>query len=231
MKAILFDLDNTLIVKSPTIPEKWRAALCDAGHCVSSDDTLRAFAECEMWVGRQIQLENETGVRMSDKDFLNGVMGCCTDTLGLEKKAGELLAPIWAGRYAKEYRLMPGAKETLERLKARGLRLGIVSNNNAAIRSTLEGLGIIRLFDAIVISEEVGLYKPDPRILLYACAELETAPEDALYVGDHPFDVVCANEAGVPSAWIPVSRYMRLPHNTRPPQYRLSSLDEIIGIV
>ena len=86
-------------------------------------------------------------------------------------------------------------------------------------------------FSAIVISEEVGLYKPDPAILLYACEKLGILPGDALYVGDHPFDVVCANDAGVGCAWMPASSYMQLPPDTPAPMYRIGSLAELTELI
>lgn len=66
----------------------------------------------------------------------------------------------------------PRAAETLGILKARGLSLGIVSNNTSKVRGALEGLGLERSFGSEVISEEVGLYKPDPAILELACKQL-----------------------------------------------------------
>ena len=105
MKAVFFDIDNTLLIKKPGIPAKWREVLCDAGYNVTEDDAQRAFAECEMWVGSQTAIENKTGIRLGDEDFFNGLMGCCTDAFGLPVKTSDILAPIWAGRYEKRYEL------------------------------------------------------------------------------------------------------------------------------
>ena len=227
VKAVLFDLDNTLLIRRPTIPEKWREMLCGEGYAVTLRDTERAFAECEMWVGRQVRLENETGVRLSDEQFKAGVMGCAGEALGLGAEAIDMLAPGWMGKYDMRYELAGGAVELLGQLRDRGTLLGIVSNNRPAIRKTLEELGLLQYFGTVVISEEVGLYKPDPAILRYACEKLNVRPEEALYVGDHPFDVVCAREASVLSAWIPVNEFMRLPDGTEEPSLRLKSLTEL----
>lgn len=227
VKAVLFDLDNTLLIRRPTIPEKWCEVLCRAGYAVTLRDTERAFAECEMWVGRQVRLENETGVRLSDEQFKVGVMGCGGDALGLGAEAIDMLAPGWMGKYDMRYELADGAVELLGQLRDRGTLLGIVSNNRPSIRKTLEDLDLAKYFDVVVISEEVGLYKPDPAILLYACEKLNVRPEETLYVGDHPYDVVCAQEASVHAAWIPVNGFMELPEGTNAPLYCLKALEEL----
>lgn len=69
MKAVLFDIDNTLLVKRPAVAEKWREVLNEAGCLVSESAVQRAFAACERWTGEQVQRENRTGLRLSDADF------------------------------------------------------------------------------------------------------------------------------------------------------------------
>ena len=231
MRAVLFDIDNTLLIKRPTIAEKWYEVLNAAGYAVSAQAAQRAFVECEMWVGEQIRRENETGIRLSDEDFKAGVMGCCLSALGVGEETTDMLAAVWVGKYDMEYALADGALRLLERLSSRGIRLGIVSNNRPTVRETIDDMGLTKYFGTIVISEEVGLYKPDPRILHYGCDKLNVIPEETLYVGDHPFDVVCAHDASVKAAWIPASEYMQLPEGVKAPLFRLNSLDELMELI
>lgn len=231
MKAVLFDIDNTLLMRRPTIPEKWHEALMSAGYSVTADDAQRAFAECEMWAGRQTRIENETGVRMSDEEFKNGLMNCCISAFGIDEAATDMLALIWMGRYEKHYEVAEGAFECLENLHGRGINTGIVSNNYSSIRDVLDEKGLTSHFSTIIISDEVGLYKPDPQILLHACKQLGVQPDEAMYVGDHPYDVVCANEAGLNSTWIPASCHMKLPEFTKEPMYRINNLNQFISLI
>ena len=83
----------------------------------------------------------------------------------------------------------------------------------------------------MVISEEVNLYKPDPRILQLACEKLGTTPGESVYVGDHPFDVLCAHSAGMAAAWLPANRFMEIPAFIGPPDYTISSLHEAAGVL
>ena len=83
----------------------------------------------------------------------------------------------------------------------------------------------------MVISEEVNLYKPDPQILQLACEKLGTAPGESVYVGDHPFDVLCAHSAGMAAAWLPANRFMEIPPFIDPPDYTISSLLEAAEVL
>ena len=75
------------------------------------------------------------------------------------------------------------------------------------------------------------MFKPDPEILRYACKRLNVSPEETLYVGDHPFDVVCAHAASVHAAWIPANKFMRPPGGTEAPLFRLQKLEELGDIL
>ncbi|HXG62783.1 MAG TPA: HAD-IA family hydrolase [Planctomycetota bacterium] len=82
------------------------------------------------------------------------------------------------------WRLYDDAVPTLRELRARGLRLGIVSNWDTRLRRIAEGHGLDRLVDFLVISAEAGARKPDPRIFREALARAGVAAAEALHVGD-----------------------------------------------
>jgi putative hydrolase of the HAD superfamily len=95
-------------------------------------------------------------------------------------------------------RTMPGTGEALDRLRAAGLRLGVVSNSDGRVEEALRAAGIDDRFDVILDSALVGVEKPDPAIFRAALAALGVAPEEALYVGDlYDVDVVGATAAGM----------------------------------
>ena len=81
--------------------------------------------------------------------------------------------------------LAPGAGEALEALKAAGVRLAVVSNFDSRLRPLLHGLGVGPLFDAMIVSGEVGAEKPNP--VLFECALAALGGVDpcaAVVVGD-----------------------------------------------
>ncbi|MFS8479062.1 MAG: HAD-IA family hydrolase [Micromonosporaceae bacterium] len=77
---------------------------------------------------------------------------------------------------------------TLRALRAAGIPVAVVSNIGFDIRPLLAAFGIASLVDAVVLSYEVGLCKPDPAIFQHACGLLGVEPERALMVGDTPAD-------------------------------------------
>lgn len=109
--------------------------------------------------------------------------------LGLEEAAGELVAEAFleAGR-GVELELAPGIGSALEGLAGRGVRLGIVCDvgftRGALLRDLLDREGLLAPFDGWAFSDEVGQYKPSPRIFEAALGALGAAPQAAMHVGD-----------------------------------------------
>ena len=227
IQTVLFDLDNTLIVKKPTLSEKIFELAAKAQPSLKFETVQRAYAASELWQGAQIQKENETGVRMSDEEYLANLMRIYKEHVTFAPDADGQLQKILMQDYEKEYRLSPQAKEILSYLKSEGMTLGVVSNNYGKIRQVLADLEIADFFDTIVISEEVGLYKPDPKILEYACAQLNTPCSAAIYVGDHPFDILCAHSAGMPAVWMPENPFMTVPEDIGPAEHTIGLLSEL----
>ena len=92
----------------------------------------------------------------------------------------------------------PGMIDVLDRLHEEGRRIGLVT---AKRRETVE-LAFARLplrdyFETIVTSDDTERHKPHPEPILHALERLGAAAEDAVYVGDSPFDVAAARAAGV----------------------------------
>lgn len=86
----------------------------------------------------------------------------------------------------------------LERLRAAGLRLVVVSNANGTLRAAMERIGLASHVDHVLDSHEVGVEKPDPRIFALALERARCRPERAAHVGDlYQVDVVGARRAGV----------------------------------
>lgn len=88
--------------------------------------------------------------------------------------------------------------ESLGRLRAAGLRLGIVSNSDGRVEEALAASGLRDYFDVVIDSSLIGVEKPDPAIFRAALNALGVGPEEALYVGDlYEVDVVGARAAGI----------------------------------
>jgi putative hydrolase of the HAD superfamily len=86
-----------------------------------------------------------------------------------------------------ERTIPPENLDTLEQLKQRGLKLGLVSNAHflpALLLEDFDRLGIARFMDAIVTSSQVGVRKPHPEIFRRVLDELGVEPQEAVFVGD-----------------------------------------------
>jgi putative hydrolase of the HAD superfamily len=107
-------------------------------------------------------------------------------------------------------------------------RLAIVSNGGPRQRDKLSRAGLERFFPAghVLISGELGVEKPDPRIFALALAALGLAATEVLHVGDDPArDIAGACRAGLPSCWI--SHGEVYPESWPPPSLALAELTEL----
>ena len=113
--------------------------------------------------------------------------------------------------------LFPGAEELLKGLKARGMRLAIVSSRRSvSILPTLEQRGLLQDFDVVIGGEGVKGHKPDPEGLLLAMEKLGVEKEEFLYCGDTVLDAGAAKNAGVDFAAVlngttPMREFMSWP--------------------
>lgn len=101
----------------------------------------------------------------------------------------------------------PAAVAALRQVKARGFRLGLISNTGmtpgVAFRRFMAQHGLLDYFDALTFSDEVKLAKPAPEIFLRTLRALDAAPGQAIHVGDHPItDVMGARRCGLKTVWI-----------------------------
>lgn len=100
-------------------------------------------------------------------------------------------------------RIGAGVRESLERLRAAGLKLAVVSNSEGTLEQMLVEIDLRRMFDAVLDSSVVGFTKPDPRIYRLALQRLGVSASDAIMVGDSPSaDVDGAHAVGIRAALI-----------------------------
>ena len=91
-----------------------------------------------------------------------------------------------------------GAAEALEALKAKGLKLGVMTRGcREYAEKVLERLGLRRYFDAVVARDDVEKPKPNPEHAFHLLSLLAVSPEETLYVGDRWADAECARRAGL----------------------------------
>lgn len=190
-----FDAGNTLFFERPTRFEIYTRAAQELGLAVDEAAMRRAMHEAH---DRTPPVDGEAA-RYTDRWFeryVPRVYRSLGATDGMMEGFVERLRERY--RQTAVLQLFPEAREVIDRLRERGVRLAIVSNWSPRLAQHLDALGVTTLFDAVLISAIEGVEKPAPAIFERACARLGVAPGAMLHVGDHPVnDVEGARAAGV----------------------------------
>src|SRR5205085_121672 len=119
----------------------------------------------------------------------------------------------------------------LAELRSRGLRLGVVSNGCGNVDVLCHELGYAPYLDAVVDSRQVGLFKPDPAIFIYAAAKLGEHPSKVMMVGDSfDRDVRPAHSVGMTTVWLE-GRVARACPDPSVVDVRMRTLAELTAVI
>ena len=129
------------------------------------------------------------------------------------------------------WRFYRDVEPVLLELKARGLKVGVISNWDTRLRTISDGLGLTRLIDFLIISAEAGVRKPSPGIFQLALERAGVRPEEAVHVGDLPEeDGEGARRAGLRPVLI--DRKERVTPVTHPTHFTVvRGLEELLPLI
>lgn len=176
IKAIAFDLDGTLINAYPAVEESINFLMKRFGLPVIDGDVIKRT------------------VGLGDRNLVEAFVGS-----GHIEEAMPVYREYHAQALLRGSSFLPGARQTLEDLKAQGYRLGIASNRPKRFSLiVMEHLGMVHFFDRILCGDELERAKPHPDILLQLMREWNLSNEEMLFVGDMDVDVQTAKNAKVP---------------------------------
>lgn len=218
--AIIFDLDNTLINRRLAY-DKFAAMLVD-----QFVDPACSLSKLEMvaW----LQQADRNGYR-NKRELYAEVLG----TLPMKDAhtTGQDLLQFWFAEFFKCTVLMEGALELLQQLKSGGWKLGLITNGSVRTQNMkIDRANLRPFFDAIIVSDAVGLKKPDERIFALALSELGAEASNSWYIGDHPVnDIQGARAAGLRSIWL--EGFMAWDAESAEPNDKISHLGEVARIV
>jgi putative hydrolase of the HAD superfamily len=191
VRAVFFDVGETLVHPSPSFPELFAEIVEREGHRVLPDDVVQASrAVTERF--RQASRDDERWTTSPERSraFWISVYELMMDALGLPSGDGLEATLYEAFTDRANYVLFDDVPPALERLVSDGYALGLVSNFEAWLDDLLADLGVRETFPVRVISGIEGVEKPDPRIFRLALERAGVDAADAAYVGDSPeFDV------------------------------------------
>ena len=184
---MIFDLWDTIVLWSLERHEDVHVRMAEHAG-VEPRALLRAFDETH--------LERSTGSLL---DNVRSVL----NTLGVDEAQANTLADLRRQHTRRVLVPREGTIETLEELRRRGLKRGLISVCSGDVEDVWDETAFAPHFDDVVLSCAVGLRKPDPRIYRLACERLEVEPQECLFVGDGANDELAgAERVGMTAACI-----------------------------
>ncbi|HEX7642336.1 MAG TPA: HAD family hydrolase [Burkholderiaceae bacterium] len=220
VKAVLFDLDDTLwpiaptIIRAEALQYEWLSANAPATVARHSRESMRA---------RRMELA-QTDLRYRF-DLWSLRHAALVEAL---KSAGEdpELAVAAMEIFSRERNVVCVYEDVEPGLALLGKRfaLGTVSNGFA----DLHAIGLAGHFRVSIAAHRLGFAKPDARIFHQACEALQVLPQEAVYVGDDPLlDVEGAQKAGLRAVWM--NRFERVLPGAIMPDFHCTSLAELVS--
>ncbi|MEA2534445.1 MAG: putative hydrolase of the superfamily [Actinomycetota bacterium] len=203
IRAVLFDLDDTLYDQRAWLAGAWQAvAVAAAAFGVAPAELAAALAE--------IAAEGSDRGRIIDRAL---------ERLGSAGVPVEPLVQAFRSHAPQRLPPYPGVPAALARLRVR-CPIGLVTDGDPGIqRAKLRALGLCDAFDVVVLSDELGRQyrKPHPAPFQAALAGLGVDPREALFVGDRPDkDVAGAAAAGMACIRVLTGEYAGVPDTVAP---------------
>ncbi len=212
IKAVIFDLDGTLIDTEKYYQKAWPRALQDMGYETWENFTLpirslgRPFAP--RWFKERFgELFDYDEARRIRKKYFDEYVA----TEGIQKKKG--------------------AVELLEYLKTQGITTAVATATDLErANEYIELAGLSGYFDRVISATMVEMGKPEPLVYLYACEQLGLHPEECMAVEDAPNGIIAAYRAGLKVVMVP--DLSEPDEETMAMLYRrVDSLDKIIELL
>ena len=194
VRAVFFDVDQTLL-DTPTTARLSLRAVFDEDVDIATWDAITE-AQYEHFNSGAVEFPAMMTARMAD--FL-ATRGEAHDLV-----SAEATEQVRNQRFIENTVVYHDVEACLRGLRRRGLKLGVISNSSPEHqRRKLAAAGLADSFDAVVISGELGVAKPDPAIFEHACAAIAVTPNEAMHVGDRlDTDALGATAAGMLGVWL-----------------------------
>lgn len=227
IRAVSFDASDTLIY---AVKEEIEVAFADfcrrKGHDVPVEAVRKGYQHY-IYEGSRYHAENKALHSTNPREYLFSATREMLLYLGVSRLQAEELAELAFKELELVWHLFPGVEPILRSLKAKGLKLGVISNWGPRLSETLARLGIRSYFSTVIASEVVGISKPDPGIFCLALEKLECQARNALHVGDsYSADVLGALNAGMKPVLLDRSQAYE-----ESPCARISSLSELASLI
>jgi putative hydrolase of the HAD superfamily len=198
VEIVFFDAGDTLLRPEPSFPELAARVVSGRGHAVTSVDITdagRAVAHHFRLAAEQRRFFSASADE--SRAFWTTLYTEMLEHMGIDDPgAPDALVDVFSD--PDSYGVFADTVPCLSDLKARGFRLGVISNFEGWLTDVLRNLGLHDFFDVLAISGPLGVEKPDPKIFEWAVAEAGVEPWVCVHVGDQPyFDADAAAACGL----------------------------------
>ncbi|MBB6217612.1 pyrophosphatase PpaX [Anaerosolibacter carboniphilus] len=208
IKYILFDLDGTLLDTNNLIIESFQHTYRQhLNKEVTREYILESFGEI-----LRITLERE-----------------CKDCV---EEAIETYRRYQIENFDRLITIHTGVKEVVKSLYEQGYKLAVVTSrlNESALRG-LKHFHLESYFECMIGADDTDRHKPDPTPARMALEAMGGTPEEAIMIGDSPFDIQCAQNAGIISAVVSWSALPPEIYMVHKPDYVIDSMEELVEII
>lgn len=208
VNTILFDLDGTVLNTNDIIVQSFQHTYRTInGKEKKLEDILKAFGE-----PINITLKREVDIPVED--------------------AIKIYRDFHYEHFEDYISLFDGVENVIQKLSERGYKLGIVTSRMR--RTTMIGLTkyhLAQYFKTIVTADDCKEHKPHPEPILKALEKLGSQPEEAIMIGDSPFDINGARNANVKSALVSWSAHPKEIIMNENPNYIINKVEDILVLI
>ena len=230
VKAVIFDLDNTLYdyEKTNDLAMKELAKIGASLFDVSEEKFLQVYDEAKSFVKQHIcvgQASQHNRIFYAQRTA--EIFGKGQAHLPLK-----LYNAYW-DNFIEHIELYDGALDFLRELKSHEIRLAVCTDMTAHIQyRKLERLGIADIIDCMVTSEEAGVEKPSPIMFHLTLDKTGTHSSDTIYIGDSfERDIIGAQNVAMQAVWFTAGRTEKSPEDVlNVSDYRDARLRELCGL-
>lgn len=184
-KAVIFDLDQTILDRTASLIKflSWQINFFQFVPAIKKELFIQRFLELD-----------DNGKVWKDRVYENLI-----HEFSISHVSKDTLLASYINDFNKFSCCFEHVEKTMIQLKRQGYLIGLISNGRTPFQEhNFYALGLTEFFSSIIVSEAVGLRKPDPAIFLLSCQQLGVKPQDCIFVGDNELaDIQGAKAVGM----------------------------------
>jgi phosphoglycolate phosphatase len=185
VRAVLLDLDGTLLHTVPDLAAAANAMLTDMNSPVLAEDLISSFVGkgADNLIHRCLSAAGDLGAVEGSARFMS---------------ARKIFYRHYADLNGQHAKIYPGVLKGLDQMRALGIKLGVVTNKPQVFSDPLLArVGLADYFEVVLGGDALAYKKPRPEPLWHACERLQVTPAQTLFVGDSINDALAARAAGM----------------------------------